>query len=128
VVRPLDVPSLALVPPPKVMAMTGLAKSRIASWIGPHRKSHTRRKKKSTHKTVTREGMVELPSKISARLMLIPELVATGGTKVRNVKMVYITVSESEGTCIRMMRIASVSCIGRDLRTVVARSNGPESR
>jgi hypothetical protein len=88
VVSPLEVPSLALVPPPKVIAMTGLAKSRIASWIGPHRKSHIRRKKKSTHKTVTSEGIVELPSKISARLIFMPELVVTGGTKVRNVKMV----------------------------------------
>ncbi len=41
---------------------------------------------RSMHTTVTSDGMVEFQSKISARLMFMPLLVVTGGTKVRKVK------------------------------------------
>jgi hypothetical protein len=78
------VPCLEVPPPPRVKDMTTWARSKINCCIGAHKNTHIPSMMTSIQSNVVRDGVPWFPSKIS--VMLRPELVVTGGTKVRKVK------------------------------------------
>jgi len=116
--------SLPLTPPPKVIAITICAKSNAISCSGLHKKSHTSRTSASTKKIVAMEGVPREPLRMSGKFSAEKE-VEDGGTKVKVAKSRWTIDRKVGGIWRRTMRMAMVSCSGRDCRTVESCSRGP---